>query len=189
MRVISGIWRNHKIIAPQGNTVRPTADRARQMIFNVVENSGLYSKWPIKKATFLDLFAGTGAVGIEALSRGAGTAIFIDNSRTSVAAVDSNVKSIGAEKKSIIIQADALNPGPPRATSSIVFLDPPYQYHLSGKALTSLSKTKWFEAGALIIVETSKNDLLNLPSAFDPIEQRNCGNARFWFYVFLGLKH
>ena len=71
MRIISGTWRNRKIIVPRGRFIRPTADRARETLFDILENSTLYSDWPLKNATILDIFAGTGALGIEALSRGA----------------------------------------------------------------------------------------------------------------------
>ena len=184
MRIISGTWRNRKIIVPRGRLIRPTADRARETLFDILENSTLYSDWPLKNATILDIFAGTGALGIEALSRGAALAIFIDHDSQSIATVRANIETLGAGAQSMILQCDATRPFAARAAASVIFLDPPYNSQLPGKALSAFSNTKWFEQGALIVLETKRTEFATLPEHFSLIEERVCGNTKFWFYVY-----
>ena len=94
MRIIGGLWRRRRLLVPAGHDIRPTADRTRESLFSILENSGNYACWPLADATVLDIFAGTGALGLEALSRGAKQAVFIDDNATSIATVNHNLETI-----------------------------------------------------------------------------------------------
>ncbi|HIN91934.1 MAG TPA: 16S rRNA (guanine(966)-N(2))-methyltransferase RsmD [Alphaproteobacteria bacterium] len=181
MRIIGGLWRRRRLLVPAGHDIRPTADRTRESLFSILENSGNYACWPLADATVLDIFAGTGALGLEALSRGAKQAVFIDDNATSIATVNHNLETLEAAERAIVLLRDATQPGPSVASATLVFLDPPYRSGLAEKALTALVKTGWLNPGALAMVETEEKELIIPPRKFTLVEKRNCGNAKLWF--------
>jgi 16S rRNA (guanine966-N2)-methyltransferase len=123
MRIIAGKWRSRQIVAPRGNTVRPTTDRVRESIFNILENILDFSE-----CTVYDMFAGSGAMGIEALSRGAKQVTFIEQSRTAATTLKKNLEMLGCDNATVTI-GDALRISKQRiAPADIVFADPPYRY-------------------------------------------------------------
>jgi 16S rRNA (guanine966-N2)-methyltransferase len=180
MRVVGGSWRGRRIEAPHGTTVRPTSDRAREAVFNILEHGrhagGMGS--PIPGARVLDAFAGSGALGIEALSRGAAQASFLDDSPAALAAIQRNLSAFGALGGAAVRRADCL--APPRATQpcSLVFLDPPYGAGLAAPALAALAQAGWIADGALCIVELSRDEAFTPPDGFAPLDDRRYGRAR-----------
>ena len=181
MRIIGGLWRRHNLLVPAGHDIRPTSDRTRESLFNILENSGNYACWPLADATVLDIFAGTGALGLEALSRGAKQAVFIDDNAISIATVSHNLEKLQAAERATVLRRDATRPGPSVANATIVFLDPPYRSGLAEMALTALVKTGWLNLGALAIVETETKEPIIPPGEFTLVETRNCGKAKLWF--------
>ena len=181
MRIIGGAWRRRPLLAPAGYHIRPTADRARESLFNILDNARDYSDWPLENATVLDIFAGTGAFGLEALSRGARRAVFIDDNVRSIATVRRNIQALAATDRTTVLQRDATQPGSPITSASLVFVDPPYRLGLAEKAIAAFADTGWFSSGALVIVEAEVTEPIIPPGAFTFIETRDCGNAKFWF--------
>ena len=175
MRIIAGAWRGRTLIAPPGEATRPTADRVRQALFDML----LHAPWGgpdiLDGARVLDAFAGTGALGLEALSRGATHATFIENDSASLSALRANIARLHAEESTRIVAGDALAPPRAAAPCTLVFLDPPYGKRLLAPALAAISKTGWFAPGALIVAETSRSDPAPTSS---PLAERLHGAAR-----------
>lgn len=141
-------------MAPEGLETRPTSDRARQALFDML----MHAPWgesAVRGAAVLDVFAGTGALGLEALSRGAASATFIENGRPALAALRANIAACGAEPLCRVIAADAQRPPPGGTRCGLVFLDPPYGQVLVPLAVAALGKAGWLTADALIIAEVA----------------------------------
>lgn len=171
MRVISGKYRGKRLFSPVNRHVRPTADRIKETMFNVLMSRGGVH------GSVLDLFSGSGALGIEALSRGAETAVFVDRDPESIRLTRQNLGAVGARAE--VYQADwrvALRKLEGRIFD-LVFLDPPYDDRREGQILQALLEYKLLAADATVIVEHSRqNDLINLPGSFI-IDTRTCGNT------------
>src|SRR6187431_2153594 len=152
MRVVAGRLRGRAIAAPKSQDIRPTADRLRESLFNILAHG--YDN-PIEGARVLDLFAGTGAVGIEALSRGAAFALFVDEGVEARALLRANVEALGLGGTSKVYRRDATKLGPahPMAPFSLVFADPPYGKGLAEQALASAREGGWLLPEALVVVE------------------------------------
>ena len=172
--------RGRALAAPQSQAIRPTADRLRESLFNILLHA--YGD-PLSGARALDLFAGTGALGIEALSRGAAFALFIDESAEARALIRENVAALGLGGTSRIFRRDATKLGPvhPLAPFSLAFLDPPYGQGLAGKALASARAGGWFAPGALIVVEEAVNAEFAAPEGFTEVERRRYDDTEFVF--------
>ncbi|EPR38940.1 MULTISPECIES: 16S rRNA (guanine(966)-N(2))-methyltransferase RsmD [Desulfococcus] len=175
MRIISGRLRGRKLLPIRGNAVRPTSDRVREAIFNIIGRN-------IAEARVLDLFAGTGAMGIEALSRDARSAIFIDNRKASVAAVRKNLEHLGLTERSRVVLWDidrnlnCLTPHEPDI--HLVFMDPPYHKNLIGPALFHLRQRRILAPGALVVVEHAASEPLpEQLSGYDLSDQRKYGKT------------
>src|ERR1700680_916453 len=154
MRVVGGSLRGRPLAAPKSPTIRPTADRLREALFNILVHA--YDN-PITGARVLDLFAGTGALGIEALSRGAAFTLFVDDGAEARALMRENVATLGLGGTSRIFRRDATKLGPahPVEPFSLAFLDPPYGQGLAGLALISARAGGWLRPEAMIVVEES----------------------------------
>src|SRR6202007_3461540 len=148
MRVVGGRLRGRNLASPASQAIRPTADRLRESVFNILIHG--YDD-PIEGARVLDLFAGTGALGIEAVSRGAAFALFVDNGAEARALLRNNVEALALGGVTKVYRRDASNLGPahPIEPFSLVFLDPPYAKKLAEKALASLRDGGWLKAAAL----------------------------------------
>ncbi|AQV00237.2 16S rRNA (guanine(966)-N(2))-methyltransferase RsmD [Desulfococcus multivorans] len=175
LRIISGRLRGRKLLPIRGNAVRPTSDRVREAIFNIIGRN-------IAEARVLDLFAGTGAMGIEALSRDARSAIFIDNRKASVAAVRKNLEHLGLTERSRVVLWDidrnlnCLTPHEPDI--HLVFMDPPYHKNLIGPALFHLRQRRILAPGALVVVEHAASEPLpEQLSGYDLSDQRKYGKT------------
>src|SRR5450756_2793885 len=151
MRVVGGRLKGRNLASPATRDIRPTADRLRESVFNILIHA--YDD-PISDARVLDLFAGTGALGIEAVSRGAAFALFVDNGAEARALLRNNVEALGLGGVTKVYRRDAANPGPvhPMEPFSLVFLDPPYRMKLAEKALGSLRDGGWLARHALLVV-------------------------------------
>src|SRR5262249_18724203 len=152
MRIVGGRLRGRNLASPASRDIRPTADRLRESVFNILMHA--YGD-PISGARVLDLFAGTGALGIEAISRGAAFALFVDNGAEARALLRNNVEALALGGVTKVFRRDATNLGPahPVEPFSLVFLDPPYGKGLADKALASLREGGWLTLDALLVVE------------------------------------
>jgi 16S rRNA (guanine966-N2)-methyltransferase len=178
MRVIGGSLRGRALAAPKSQSIRPTADRLREALFNILVHA--YDD-PISGARVLDLFAGTGALGIEALSRGAAFTLFIDDGAEARALLRENTVLLGLGGTSRIFRRDATKLGPahPVEPFSLVFLDPPYGQQLAEKSLASARGGEWFAPDALIVVEEAAKPAFAVPEGFTELERRRYDETEF----------
>jgi 16S rRNA (guanine966-N2)-methyltransferase len=187
MRIVAGRHRGRRLLAPPGETVRPTSDRAREALFNIVSHGKFAGAGvPFAQKAVLDAFAGTGALGLEALSRGAAGAVFIEQDREALAILRKNIEALGEGARARVVPGDATRP--PRATSAcaVVFLDPPYRSGFADPALAALAAAGWLAPDALAVVELAAREDFTLPAGFTLLEERVYGAARL---VFLGYEH
>ena len=174
MRIIAGAWRGRSLIAPPGTETRPTADRVRQALFDMLMHAPWGGRSLIEDATVLDVFAGTGALGLEALSRGAASAAFVERSRPALTALRANIEACGAKDRCEVLAIDALlSPAGERA--DIVFLDPPYGQELVPRALARLRSAGRVRPGSLIVAESGR---LEQALAVEALAERMHGAAR-----------
>jgi 16S rRNA (guanine966-N2)-methyltransferase len=180
MRVVAGRLKGRSLASPSSREIRPTADRLRESVFNILTHA--YDD-PIQDARVLDLFAGTGALGIEAVSRGAKFALFVDNGAEARALLRNNVEALGLGGVTKVFRRDATNLGPahPVEPFSLVFLDPPYGKGLGEQALASLREGGWLTPGALLIVEEAKAAGFASPEGFEELERRAYDDTQFVF--------
>jgi 16S rRNA (guanine966-N2)-methyltransferase len=180
MRVVGGRLRGRTLAGPKSPGIRPTADRLREALFNILIHG--YDD-PITGARVLDLFAGTGALGIEALSRGAAFALFVDESAEARALVRENATALGLGGTSRIFRRDATKLGPvhPVEQFSLAFLDPPYAHGLAEQALASARAGSWLTPGVLIVVEEAKKVQFAAPEGFTELERRGYDDSEFIF--------
>jgi 16S rRNA (guanine966-N2)-methyltransferase len=180
MRVVGGRLRGRNLAAPSSQAIRPTADRLRESLFNILVHA--YDN-RIEGARVLDLFAGTGALGIEAISRGAAFALFVDNGAEARALLRNNVEALGLGGVTKVYRRDATNLGPahPLEPFSLAFLDPPYGKGLAEQALTSLRDGGWLTPDALLVVEEAKAAGFTAPDGFAEMERRAYDDTEFIF--------
>ena len=180
MRIVGGRWRSRALAAPKSQAVRPTADRLRESLFNVLLHA---HGDPVIDARVLDLFAGTGALGLEALSRGAAFALFVDDGAQARALIRANVAALGAGGSTRVFRRDATKLGDahPLAPFSLVFLDPPYGQGLAEKALISARAGGWLAPAALVVVEEAADAKFKAPEGFAEIERRRYDDTEFIF--------
>jgi 16S rRNA (guanine966-N2)-methyltransferase len=181
MRIIAGKHRGRRLEAPEGTGVRPTSDRAREALFDILAHGRFTDHAAYDDARVLDAFAGTGAFGLEALSRGAAAAIFLDKSRPAIAALRGNIETLGEDARSRIVIADATAPPKAPAPASLAFLDPPYGKGLASHALAALAAAGWLAPDALAIVEVPAVEALSPPAGFTILDERRYGVARLVF--------
>ena len=182
MRIVGGKHRGRRLLAPPGETVRPTSDRAREALFNILSHGRLAAEGvPFADAVVLDAFAGTGALGLEALSRGAAEALFIEQDREALVILRRNIAALGEDAHARIIASDATRP--PRAPSAcgLAFLDPPYRSGLAAPAVAALDASGWLMPGALAILELAAREELAPPTGFILLDERVYGAARLVF--------
>jgi 16S rRNA (guanine966-N2)-methyltransferase len=184
MRIVGGRWRSRALASPKSQAVRPTADRLREALFNVLVHS--YDD-PVTGARVLDLFAGTGALGLEALSRGAAFALFVDEGAQARALLRENVAALGAGGITRVFRRDATKLGGahPLEPFTLAFLDPPYGRGLAEKSLVSMRAGGWLAPAALVVVEEAAEAKFTPPEGFTEIERRRYDDTEF---VFLRLK-
>jgi 16S rRNA (guanine966-N2)-methyltransferase len=171
MRIVGGRLRGRVLAAPKSQAIRPTADRLREALFNILVHA--YGD-PVSGARVLDLFAGTGALGLEALSRGAAFALFVDDGAEARALLRENVAALGLGGVSRIFRRNAATLGAahPLAPFSLAFLDPPYARALAEAALASARAGGWLIPGALAVVEEAASAAFSAPEGFEELERR-----------------
>jgi 16S rRNA (guanine966-N2)-methyltransferase len=180
MRVVGGRLRSRPIAGPKGDGLRPTADRLREALFNILAHA--YGD-PVSGARVLDLFAGTGALGIEAVSRGAAFVLFVDDGVEARSLLRNNTEALGLGGTTRIFRRDATKLGPahPLEPFSLVFLDPPYRKGLAESALTAARDGGWLTPRALIVVEEATDASFKPPQGFEELERRSYDDTEFTF--------
>ena len=177
MRIIAGEKRGLRLASvgkgDAGAHLRPTSDRVRESLFNML-TGGRFGD-PIDGAQVLDLFAGTGALGLEALSRGAAHAIFVENGRAGQALIQENIAKTGYADRAILIRQDATRLGPAPSAATLVFLDPPYGKGLGAQALAAATNGNWLAPGALVVWE--ENAPQPAPEGFEMLDTRRYGDT------------
>lgn len=180
MRIVGGRFRGRTLKGPSTLAVRPTSDRLRETIFNILAH---VHDDACDGARVVDLFAGTGALGLEALSRGAIIALFVDDSAEGRALLRDNIETLGVPGMTKVFRRDATKLGamPPQDRFTLAFLDPPYGKGLGERALVSLRDGGWLAPGALCVLEESGTAKIAVPEGFDVIDTRDFGEAQVIF--------
>ncbi len=185
MRIIGGKFRGRPIATPEGRDTRPTADRTRESLFNILESRGDVS---FEGARVIDLFAGSGALGLEALSRGAAGALFVETDAAARGAIRDNIEALGLFGVARLHRrsAAALGPRPAGvgAPFDLAFLDPPYGQDLARAAMQTLKSGGWLAPGAVAVVEQGKDEPPVAAESFEEIDRRLYGAAQIGFYRF-----
>ncbi len=183
MRIVAGRLRRRPLAAPIGQATRPTADRTRQAMFNVLE----HAPWApaIEGARVLDLFAGSGALGLEALSRGAAFCLFVERDAAALAAIRANVAALDLADRAHIERRDATALGTRAAGEGapfdLAFLDPPYGTGLAARSLAQVAGGGWLNTGAVVVVERGARDPATTIEGLEPLAERSWGAARVSF--------
>ncbi len=189
MRITAGRFGGKKLLSPEGLTTRPTSDRARQAVFNILRHANWLQGDVLNDALVMDLFAGTGAMGLEALSQGAAHAIFVEQDGKALKCCRDNIANCNVTPESKIMNGSALalplrsNATPQR---TLVFLDPPYGKGYGVAALNSAVMQGWLAPGAVIVMEMAKKEPEAPPAGFTVHDTRDYGVARVMFMTYDG---
>ncbi len=188
MRIVAGKHRGRRLEAPTGRDVRPTSDRTRQSLFNILSHGAWMADGSeaLAGADVLDAFCGTGALALEALSHGAARAAFLDKARSSLDMARRNAEMLGEAAQCRFILGEASKPPPAPFAATLAFLDPPYGQDLSPPALTGLSRAGWLAPGALVCVEVGADDVFVPPAGFERLDERDYSQARIHFLRHMG---
>ena len=180
MRIVGGAFRGRALATPRSDAIRPTSDRAREAVFNVIAHN-----WPerLEGARVLDLFSGTGALGLEALSRGAAQCLFIEESAEGRGLIRTNIEEFGLQGRARIFRRDATRLGDVGtiAPFDLVFADPPYGRGLAERALESALAGGWLKPGALAVVEEAAATPFQPPQGLSLLERRDWGDTSVTF--------
>lgn len=181
MRIVGGDFRGRILRGPTTTAVRPTSDRLRESVFNILAHG--YDD-PLVDARVIDLFAGTGALGLEAMSRGAAFALFVDDGAEARSLIRENVETLGVAGRTRIFRRDAtkLGDAPAGPPFDVAFLDPPYGQDLAPRALAALHDGGWLAPGALAIVEEAADVALDEQPGYETLERRAYGDTQFVFF-------
>ncbi len=203
MRIVAGRHKGRRLEAPVGMAVRPTADRTREALFNILTQGKL--PWrpavagqgvagqgvagqgvaghgnPLAEAPVLDAFAGTGALGLEALSRGAAFVTFMESQAAALAACQNNIRLLEEGARCEALRCDVLRPPPATAPCALVLMDPPYNQGLATPALGALMAAGWLAPEALAAVELMVGETFTPPAGFEVLDERKYGKARLVF--------
>lgn len=185
MRIIGGKFSGRRIIVPKGMTSRPTTDRTRESLFNILS---FRDEFDFEGARIIDLFAGSGALGFEAMSRGGAWCLFVETDASARGAIRDNVEALGLfgctriHRRSAAMLGDKpASAGPP---FTLAFLDPPYRKDLCEPAMDTLRDGGWLAGGALAIVEQAKNEAPAASKGFEETDRRTYGDTQIGVYVF-----
>jgi 16S rRNA (guanine966-N2)-methyltransferase len=182
MRIIGGLHRGRSLKRPPAVITRPTMDRVRESIFNILTHGRWgENKDTIEGAIVLDAFAGSGALALEALSRGAVFAYFFDQNDQALAIVRQNIENLGEQQRTKLIKTDANRPLKAMQPATLIFLDPPFGKDLLSKTLPRLFKSGWIALQALIVAEIQAKETYTLPNNFVVLKEKIYGTAKVIF--------
>ncbi len=178
MRITAGRLRGRPLATPKDDRIRPTTDRAREALFNILAHG--IEDFDLDGAQVLDLFAGTGALGIEALSRGAAHAVFVENDASARALIQTNIETLGLGGVTTLFRRSALDLGRPARGKAynLVFADPPYGKGLGEQAINATITAGWLATGALIVLEESAKVEITWPPGCTEVDHRRYGQTR-----------
>lgn len=189
MRIVSGEFRGKALAAPKGDTTRPTSDRARQAIFNILEHAA----WSpgVRDRRVIDLFAGSGALGFEAISRGASFCLFVETDEAARGAIRENVDAMGLFGRTRVHRRSAtdlgVRPGADGPAFDLAFMDPPYAKGLGEQALERLAAGGWLTPGAIVVFERGADEPPFVVESFEVLDERDYGAARVFFLKFTSI--
>lgn len=173
MRIVAGEWRGRKISAPEGDGTRPTADRTRETLFSMlVSRLGSFEGLAVA-----DLFAGSGALGLEALSRGAASCVFVEQAPPAIRALRQNISALRAQGRCDVRASSVLSLGPARQPLDLILLDPPYRSGAGEVALDKLTRLGWIGEATWVSLETEAGEVPNVRT-LEPVADRKVGKAR-----------
>ncbi|MGD9657911.1 MAG: 16S rRNA (guanine(966)-N(2))-methyltransferase RsmD [Methylocystis sp.] len=180
MRIVGGVLRGRALSGPRSQAIRPTSERLRESVFDILAHR---LGDPVSNANVIDLFAGAGALGLEALSRGAARALFVDDGAEARALLRANIEALGLGGVTRIFRRDAtkLGAAPAGDKFSLAFLDPPYGKHLATPALAALIDGGWLMPGAVVVIEESAKERIDLPPGLSREDERRYGDTQFVF--------
>lgn len=188
MRIVAGKHRGRLLKTPQGWHVRPTSDRVREAVFDLLQHGEAAQE--IEDICVADVFAGTGAFGLEALSRGAAQAVFVDTNPRAVTTIQANAALLDVGDHVAVLRRDACQPGPPPPVAAagchLIFFDPPYNENLLEPALSAFVRDGWFAPGAVAIAETSVRETIDPPALFSLLKERRYGDTQISIYAWKG---
>lgn len=181
MRIVAGRFRGRALATPDGDLVRPTSDRVRESLFNILAHG--VDDFELAGARVIDLFAGTGAIGLEAMSRGAAYCLFVEDDAGSRALIRRNVEAFGLTGETRIFRRDATDLGPVTAMApfDLAFLDPPYGKGLGSRAMFALENGGWLNPGAVVILEERSGDAVAAPPSLVEFDKRSWGDTEMRF--------
>ena len=175
MRIVAGQWRGRKLVAPKGEATRPTADRTRETLFNMLTSRvGSFDG-----LTVADLFAGSGALGLEALSRGAASCLFAEQDPAALDTIRANIAALGARDRTDVRRASVMELGPASAPYDLLLLDPPYGTGAVGVALDRLQRLGWVGPATWVAGETRADEELAV-KGLEVDAERKVGKAKLW---------
>lgn len=181
MRIVAGTLRGRALTTPDDSAIRPTSDRVREAVFNILSHG--IEDFTLDGCHVLDLFAGTGALGLEALSRGAAFCLFVEDDATARGLIRRNIETLGLTGMTRIYRRDATRLGPalPRERFGLVMADPPYGKGLGQMAIASAAEGGWLEPGAIAVIEERADVAIRWPEGFETLDERKWGDtaARF----------
>ncbi len=183
MRIVAGRHRGRRLAAPEGGAIRPTADRTRESLFNILLHAPFAGggDWALNGIRVLDAFAGSGALGLEALSRGAAHITFMDTATAALAAIHSNARALGEDTAITSLLADPSTPPPADQSCRLVLMDPPYGSGLAAPALVALAAAGWIAPDAVSVIELGKAEPFDPPAGFAVMDERTYGAAKLIF--------
>lgn len=180
MRIIAGKHRSRQLLAPEGHAVRPTTDKMRERVFSML----MHGRYPaLLNANVADLFAGTGALGLEALSRGASHVTFVEKSPSSIACLKKNIISLKEEDQTTLLQVSARALPEVANAFDFIFMDPPYHKGLVEPTLHSIMAQKWLDKEGVIVCECATDDQIEYPEGLIEIDERRQGQQRVVFLM------
>jgi 16S rRNA (guanine966-N2)-methyltransferase len=180
VRIVAGKFRGRRLAEPKSSAIRPTSDRARETMFNVLEHG---CNVTFAECRVLDLFAGTGALGLEALSRGAAFCLFVEEAASARALIRTNVETLGQTGNSKIYRRNATGLGTSDSLGqfNLALLDPPYDGALGEACLESLAQGRWLKPDAIAVLEERRSNAISLPAAFEQIDRRELADTQMLF--------
>jgi 16S rRNA (guanine966-N2)-methyltransferase len=180
MRIVGGKHKGRRLASPADRAIRPTSDRAREAIFNLLSQGKVAAEtgFALAEAAVLDAFCGSGALGLEALSRGAASVTVLEHDMAALTLARENAEAMGEARHAQFLRGDATRPPAPPHAHGLALLDPPYGKELARPALIALAARGWLEEGALVVLEQGSEETLAVPIGFEPIDERQYGAAK-----------